>query len=564
MKYKIGYKVRVRKDIEKPTYGWGDVKHGDIGVIKRVDSDGDLLIDFPNQSEWSGKASEMELAIASQLKKGSLVLITEPVLRSYIKTKEDLKEGTKVLVKGGKKTCDGEKYKGGLGEIVSLNSCGSEDEFPYKVRVGEKSGVCIGKDALTPVKPVYWFDGKASGTIKKKDKDECYVKIKKCPSNQEVEGKVIKVPVGSLDDMVKKMHPLSFSEAKPILVWEKFVMQSRTGVKLVDSGGKGCYTDGEKIYLPESVAMLEHLEDVESTIFNNPNLTLYAGLMLHELAHIRYGSFKLKMEKVLEPIKHKEAFKSIMNILEDNRVESHLQREFRGQDYERILDETRTLLIEKSKLPKNPLAKLLLSYHLRLTSHKYRGIKFLDKEKREALDKEIAGFLATEDPITKKLYKEIEDEIFEISKDIKKPRKTVLSSLKIAKKVYEKLETLLEADLTLEPPERGDGGTFTGGTDPTSDHFGDGGIEVTPENIDSPDLEDMVGDPAPGQDGDDSGEGAEGSDGADGGTGGEGDDGEQGWLIEAVKGGLIRRGYNPTRAGELADEVDKFIGGKAK
>jgi hypothetical protein len=31
------------------------------GVVTRIDGDGDLRIDFPEQSGWTGKSSEMEV-----------------------------------------------------------------------------------------------------------------------------------------------------------------------------------------------------------------------------------------------------------------------------------------------------------------------------------------------------------------------------------------------------------------------------------------------------------------------------------------------------------------------
>lgn len=61
-KFKVGDRVRVKASVECPDYGWGEVKRGDVGVVRRIDSDGGLVIDFPAHDHWLGVSSEMELA----------------------------------------------------------------------------------------------------------------------------------------------------------------------------------------------------------------------------------------------------------------------------------------------------------------------------------------------------------------------------------------------------------------------------------------------------------------------------------------------------------------------
>lgn len=58
-RFQVGARVRVRAGIT-PQYGWGSAK-GAIGVVKRLDSDGDVVINFPEQSNWTGKQSEIEV-----------------------------------------------------------------------------------------------------------------------------------------------------------------------------------------------------------------------------------------------------------------------------------------------------------------------------------------------------------------------------------------------------------------------------------------------------------------------------------------------------------------------
>jgi hypothetical protein len=49
-KFKVGDSVVVVSESD----GWGEVKKGDIGVVKTLESDGGYCVDFPNQSGWFG------------------------------------------------------------------------------------------------------------------------------------------------------------------------------------------------------------------------------------------------------------------------------------------------------------------------------------------------------------------------------------------------------------------------------------------------------------------------------------------------------------------------------
>ena len=64
---KVGDRVRVRLGVANPTYGWGSVEHGDVGILTQIDKNGDCKVDFPQQSGWAGKLSEMEKVQAFSL-----------------------------------------------------------------------------------------------------------------------------------------------------------------------------------------------------------------------------------------------------------------------------------------------------------------------------------------------------------------------------------------------------------------------------------------------------------------------------------------------------------------
>ncbi|XP_064870310.1 E3 ubiquitin-protein ligase HERC2-like [Oncorhynchus nerka] len=59
---KIGDKVRVKATVTTPKYKWGSVTHRSVGVVKAFSANGkDVILDFTQQSHWTGLLSEMEL-----------------------------------------------------------------------------------------------------------------------------------------------------------------------------------------------------------------------------------------------------------------------------------------------------------------------------------------------------------------------------------------------------------------------------------------------------------------------------------------------------------------------
>ena len=42
----VGSRVRVKRSVAEPRYGWGAVTHDKVGTVKAIDSDGDLRVDF--------------------------------------------------------------------------------------------------------------------------------------------------------------------------------------------------------------------------------------------------------------------------------------------------------------------------------------------------------------------------------------------------------------------------------------------------------------------------------------------------------------------------------------
>ncbi|KAF4099524.1 E3 ubiquitin-protein ligase TRIM36 [Onychostoma macrolepis] len=78
--FKIGNRVSVKSSVKDPKHGWGSVTQNSIGVIKRIQGES-LTVDFPEQTDWTGVASEMEL-INSDV---SEVLSLRPGVRVRVK-----------------------------------------------------------------------------------------------------------------------------------------------------------------------------------------------------------------------------------------------------------------------------------------------------------------------------------------------------------------------------------------------------------------------------------------------------------------------------------------------
>ncbi|XP_042217246.1 E3 ubiquitin-protein ligase HERC2-like isoform X2 [Homarus americanus] len=65
---RVGDKVRVKSCVVTPKYKWGSVNHRNIGVVTSVSSNGqDLMVDFPQQPNWQGLVSEMEVVPSCHL-----------------------------------------------------------------------------------------------------------------------------------------------------------------------------------------------------------------------------------------------------------------------------------------------------------------------------------------------------------------------------------------------------------------------------------------------------------------------------------------------------------------
>lgn len=57
----VGSHVRIRPNVSTPRYKWGSVSSNSIGVVTAINRNGNVRVDFPQQFNWTGHISEMEL-----------------------------------------------------------------------------------------------------------------------------------------------------------------------------------------------------------------------------------------------------------------------------------------------------------------------------------------------------------------------------------------------------------------------------------------------------------------------------------------------------------------------
>ena len=99
----VGDRVRVKKSVSEPEYGWGEVKHKSSGILTRIDDDGDVIVAFPAQSSWRGLLGEIEKDDRKFVKGNRVKLAAD------YKDHSDAKDGP---LKPGFSVCERERERG--------------------------------------------------------------------------------------------------------------------------------------------------------------------------------------------------------------------------------------------------------------------------------------------------------------------------------------------------------------------------------------------------------------------------------------------------------------------
>uniref|UniRef100_A0A8C1JXD4 FinTRIM family, member 97 n=1 Tax=Cyprinus carpio TaxID=7962 RepID=A0A8C1JXD4_CYPCA len=152
---KIGDKVRVKPSVVTPTHKWGAVTHKSIGVVKKIQGES-LTVDFPEQKNWTGIVSEMEIVASTGLdiQNGSLILDVDFSGIMTIPDLVDIKVGDRVRVKSSittpKHNWGGHVTHKSVGVVKDIKSEDVIVDFPkHKAWKGILSEMELVKDSDT-------------------------------------------------------------------------------------------------------------------------------------------------------------------------------------------------------------------------------------------------------------------------------------------------------------------------------------------------------------------------------------------------------------------------------
>ncbi|XP_056115926.1 uncharacterized protein ftr97 isoform X3 [Rhinichthys klamathensis goyatoka] len=146
---KIGDKVRVKPSVVTPTHKWGAVTHKSIGVVKKIQGES-LTVDFPEQKNWTGLVSEMEIVASAD---------------------SDIKCDNGLIVDFPKHANWKEMYSE-MELVTKDDEFGNNTQYHYRssslesnIKIGDK--VCVKPSVVTPTHKWGAVTHKSIGVVKK-------------------------------------------------------------------------------------------------------------------------------------------------------------------------------------------------------------------------------------------------------------------------------------------------------------------------------------------------------------------------------------------------------------
>ncbi len=147
---------------------------------------------------------------------------------------------------------------------------------------------------------------------------------------------------------------LSMEEARPTL--ERF-LYTYLGIFPLAKAERP-QTDGKRIFL---TARKNDFTDDKKELHNNRNMTLYLSDLLHELLHIREGSFLVDARPYLETYQNGGLAHALYNGTDDARIEHNGKKYIKWQDYE-MLEVSNIYYAKKRAFPNNLSEQVLEMY----------------------------------------------------------------------------------------------------------------------------------------------------------------------------------------------------------
>ncbi|XP_077076176.1 uncharacterized protein LOC143729048 isoform X2 [Siphateles boraxobius] len=138
---KIGDKVRVKPSVVTPTHKWGAVTHKSIGVVKKIQGES-LTVDFPEQKNWTGIVSEMEIVASadSDIKCDNSPIVDFPEHANWNEIYSEM-------------------------ELVTKDDKFGSSSLEYNIKIGDK--VCVKPSVVTPTHKWGAVTHKSIGVVKK-------------------------------------------------------------------------------------------------------------------------------------------------------------------------------------------------------------------------------------------------------------------------------------------------------------------------------------------------------------------------------------------------------------
>ena len=113
------------------------------------------------------------------------------------------------------------------------------------------------------------------------------------------------------------------------------------------SASNGPSTDGKKIFLSSVIA---RFKDSKEKLSENRNMSLFLSDLIHEMLHIREGSFLIDSSSYLDSFDNKALAHAINNIIDDARIEHNGQAYLRIEDVE-LLEESNKYCSRSRSVP---------------------------------------------------------------------------------------------------------------------------------------------------------------------------------------------------------------------
>jgi len=160
----------------------------------------------------------------------------------------------------------------------------------------------------------------------------------------------------TLADLFKadNFYALSFDEARSEL---ERCTYAYLGIFPLQKGERP-QTDGKRIFLE---ARKSEFQDDKEQMHNNRNMSLYLSDLLHELLHIREGSFLVDARPYLETFQNRGLAHAVFNIVEDARIENNAQQYIKTEDTE-LLQRSNEYLARKRQFPEKTQDRFMEIY----------------------------------------------------------------------------------------------------------------------------------------------------------------------------------------------------------